>query len=47
MDLKDYLCNDILGQMAGNKQDLKKDCIDLEDLIYQLNKLKEKLLKKV
>lgn len=47
MDLKDYLCNDILGQMAGNRQDLKKDCIDLEDLIYQLNKLKEKLLKKV
>lgn len=39
MDLKDYLCNDILGQMIGNREDLKKEVLHIEDLIYTLRKL--------
>ena len=43
MDIKDYLCNDILGQMTGNKEDLKKELLDIEDLIYKLRKKFENL----
>lgn len=43
MDFKDYLCNDILSQMTGNKEDLKKELIEIEDLIYQLRKKFENL----
>jgi len=43
MDFKDYLCNDILNQMTGNREDLKKELAEIEDLIYQLRKKYEKL----
>jgi len=43
MDFKDYLVNDILGQMTGNKEDLKKELIEIADLIYKLRKKFENL----
>lgn len=47
MDFKDYLCNDILSQMTGNREDLKKELTDIEDLIYELRKKYEKLKSKL
>jgi len=43
MDLKDYLCNDILGQMTGNREDLKKELLEIDDLLYKLRKKFENL----
>jgi len=43
MDFKDYLCNDVLSQMTGNRQDLKKELSEIDDLIYELRKRYEKL----
>jgi len=43
-DYKDYLCNDVLGQMVGgNREDAIKEISEMEDLIYKLRKKIEAL----
>ena len=43
IDLQDYLINDVISQMTGNREDLKKELLEIEDLIYRLRKKFENL----
>lgn len=43
IDLQDYLINDVITQMTGNREDLKKELLEIEDLIYRVRKKFENL----